>query len=251
MDVLIIEDEHLAAQKLTRQLKKIDREIEVVEVLDDVESAINWLRDNTPDLILCDIHLGDGNSFSIFQEIEVKTPIIFTTAYDQYAVKAFKLNSIDYLLKPIAQDELSTAIEKFKDSLMTNQLLDFNAIVDAIKPKEAEDYQKRFMVYVGDHIRTVNAGDIAYAYAEGKYVFIVTHEDKEYNVDYTLDRLTNALNPEHFFRVNRQFVVSLDGISDMYAWSKSRVKLVMNPKPQTDVVVSRERTADFKKWLNQ
>jgi DNA-binding LytR/AlgR family response regulator len=251
MDVLIIEDEHLAAQKLTRQLKKIDPTIEVSEVLDDVESAVDWLQVNSPDLILCDIHLGDGNSFSIFQEVEVKTPIIFTTAYDQYAVKAFKLNSIDYLLKPIAQDELTHAIEKFKDSQLSNQLLDFDAIVDAIKPNESSNYQKRFMVYVGDHIRTVNTGDIAYAYAEGKYVFIVTHENKEYNIDYTLDRLTSCLNPEHFFRVNRQFVVSLDGISDMYAWSKSRVKLVMNPKPTSEVIVSRERTSDFKKWLNQ
>jgi len=250
MNVLIIEDEHLAAQKLTRQLQKIDDQINVVAVLDDVESSIEWLKEHRADLILCDIHLGDGNSFTIFQEVDVQTPIIFTTAYDQYAVKAFKLNSIDYLLKPISQDELSHAIDKFNESQLANQQFDFGAIMDVVK-QEQVSYQKRFMVYVGDHIRTVNCEDVAYAYAEGKYVFIVTRENKEYNVDFTLDRLTASMDPEQFFRVNRQFIVSLGGISDMYTWSKSRVKLILNPKPNTDVVVSRERTADFKKWLNQ
>lgn len=251
---LIIEDEHLAAQKLERMVRKLNHDVEVVKITDSVESSVSWLRENSVNLIFCDIHLGDGISFSIFDQIELKTPIIFTTAYDQYALQAFKLTSIDYLLKPINATELEKAFDKFLEMFAaesaTQPPIDFSVLMDAVQGKN-EAYQERFMVYLGEKIITVNTEEIAYFYAEGKYVFMVTKEGKEHVVDYTLDRLTQKLEPSQFFRVNRQFIVTLKGISEMFTYTKSRVKLNLQPESKKQVVVSGERSADFKRWLNK
>lgn len=249
---LIIEDEHLAAQKLERMVNKLNHDVEVVKITDSVESSVSWLRENSVNLIFCDIHLGDGISFSIFDQIELKTPIIFITAYDQYALQAFKLTSIDYLLKPINATDLAVAFEKFLEmySVEDQPPIDFSVLMDAVKGK-TEDYQQRFMVYLGEKIITINTKEIAYFYAEGKYVFMVTQDGKEHVVDYTLDRLTQKLEPSQFFRVNRQFIVTLKGIAEMFTYSKSRVKLHLQPEAKKQVIVSGDRSSDFKRWLNK
>lgn len=251
MKVLIIEDESLAAEKLERSLGKMKQPIQVLAKLESVEESVKWLNTQTADLIFCDIHLGDGLSFAIFEKVNVKTPVIFTTAYDQYALQAFKLNSIDYLLKPINSNDLQQALDKFTEwHEPINEQLDIAALIDAVSGKQQE-HQKRFMIYVGERIITVPTEDINYFYAEGKYVFLVTSDGKEHIVDYTLDRLMQLLSPEQFFRVNRQFIVALQGIAEMVAYSKSRVKLELNPKASKPVVVSTERAANFKRWLNK
>ena len=251
IQALIIEDEPLAAEKLERTLNRADQNVEVIAKVESVKTAVAWLQDHKADLIFCDIHLGDGLSFGIFDQVEVKTPIIFTTAYDQYALQAFKLNSIDYLLKPVSAAELNKALEKFSElKEPTNPQIDFSALMDAMKG-EKEDYQQRFMVYLGERIVSVNSEEIAYFYAEGKYVFLVTSDGKEHIVDYTLDRLTQKLDPTHFFRVNRQFIVTIKGIAEMFTYSKSRVKIELKPEAKKPVIVSGERSSDFKKWLNR
>ena len=251
MKVLIIEDEKLAAEKLIRQLAKLNEGLEVLQVIESVKSAIDWLSNHSADLIFCDIHLSDGLSFNIFDKVKVNTPIIFTTAYDQYAIQAFRVNSIDYLLKPIAKSDLEGALEKF-DELKTelNSGIDFQAVVQAMKGK-VEEYQKRFMVYFGDKIRTVDVSEVAYFYAEGKYVFLVPKEGQEYIVDFTLDKLTNVLDPSQFFRINRQFIVGLEGIDTMYTYTKGRVKIDLKPVAKKEAIVSVDRAGSFKKWLNQ
>lgn len=251
IQALIIEDEPLAADKLERALNRAEHSVEVLAKAKSIQSAVQWLQNNTADLIFCDIHLGDGLSFNIFDQVEVKTPIIFTTAYDQYALQAFKLNSIDYLLKPVSKTDLEKALQKYVElKEPMNPQIDFSALMDAMKG-EKEDYQQRFMVYLGERIVTVKSEEIAYFYAEGKYVFLVTSDGKEHIVDYTLDRLTQKLDPTHFFRVNRQFIVTIKGIAEMFTYSKSRVKIELKPEAKKPVIVSGERSSDFKKWLNR
>lgn len=251
MKVLIIEDEQLAADKLKRQLLQVAEEIQVIEVVESVKGAVEWLSNNTVDLILSDIHLSDGLSFNIFNQIQVKTPVIFVTAYDQYAIQAFKVNSIDYLLKPVAKTDLMKAIDKFNELQSgLNEGIDFTAVIDAMNGP-VKEYQKRFMVYFGDKIRTVSVEDVAYFYAEGKYVFLVCTDGQEYIVDFTLDKLSHVLDPAVFFRINRQFIVGLKGIETMYSYTKGRVKIDLNPPAKKEAVVSVDRAGSFKKWLNQ
>jgi two-component system response regulator LytT len=192
--------------------------------------------------------LADGLSFGIFEQVEVKCPVIFTTAYDQYAIQAFKVNSVDYLLKPFSTEDLRNAIEKY-EQLFGNENLDVQSILEAYHKKEHQ-WQKRFIVYIGDKIRTVDSEEVAYFFAEGKYVFLFTTTGKEYVVDFTLDRLTEILDPEKFYRINRQFIVSMNGVSMMHIYPKGRVKIDLNPPSSKDAIVSIERSSGFKKWLN-
>ncbi|MFY0650762.1 MAG: response regulator transcription factor [Cyclobacteriaceae bacterium] len=248
--VLIIEDEFYAAQKLIRQLNNIDPEIEVLETLDSVDESVKWLKANTADLIFLDIHLGDDESFKIFERIKVKTPIIFTTAYDQYAIKAFKLNSIDYLLKPINKNELKVAIEKYHEQKLQPQAFDYNTLLSSLKSGEQSSYQKRFMVYVGDKVKSIPVEDVAYFFAEGKYAYLVSNAGKEYIVDYTLEKLDKLLNQDKFFRINRQFIIGIEAIDEMIAYTKGRLKIELNPTSKKEAIVSIERASEFKKWLN-
>lgn len=247
--VLIVEDEHLAAQKLTRQLQNIDTEIEILAVIDSVDDAVAWLRSNEADLIFLDIHLGDDSSFKIFQKIKVKTPIIFTTAYDQYAVQAFKLNSIDYLLKPVNKNELRDSMEKFYDRT-PKQDVDFQSLLASIQSEGGLSYQKRFMVYRGDRVKSIPTTSIAYFFAEGKYAYLLTSDKNEYMIDYTLEKLESLLSPENFFRINRQFIIHIDAIEEMISYTKGRLKIVLSPESKKEAIVSIERASDFKKWLN-
>lgn len=249
--VLIVEDEHLAAQKLIRQLKNIDPELEIAGVIDSVDEAIKWLKNNASDLIFLDIHLGDDSSFKIFERIEVKTPIIFTTAYDQYAIQAFKLNSIDYLLKPINKKELQDALEKYHEHRPQKQEIDYQSLLMTLNPDQNTNYQKRFMVYKGDRVKTISVDSICYFFAEGKYVFLIAEDKKEYMIDYTLERLESLLNPDNFYRINRQFIINIEAIHEMISYTKGRLKIVLSPESKKDAIVSIERAADFKRWLNK
>ncbi len=251
MKVVIIEDENLAAERLEQLLKEINSEIDVCAKIGSVSESIKWLNNNNVDLIFLDIQLSDGLSFNIFENIETEIPIIFTTAYDQYAVKAFKLNSIDYLLKPIRKDELRDSIKKFQ-KLKTTSLLDFEELLKQIK-NESTNYKKRFLVQYGQKIKKVEIEEIAYFYALEKNVFLNTFSNNTYPVDFTLDKLQELLNPDDFFRINRKMIISFKSIKNMVPYSRSRINIDLEPPAPKEIeaLVSIERSSPFKDWLNK
>lgn len=249
--VLIIEDEALAAEKLQRQLRKLEPEYNVVAVLESVSQAVAWLSENTADLIFQDIHLSDGSSFGIFDQVEVTAPIIFTTAYDQYAIQAFKVNSVDYLLKPVNAKDLEASLTKFKQHFgKANALPDLDLLKKALLGKK-EVYQKRFMVYTGEKIRTIQIEDVAYFFAEARSVLLITHNNDQFVIDYTLDKLADVLDPEQYFRINRQFIIGVKAIGAMHQHTKGRVKIQLNPNCNKESIVSTEKASRFKSWLNK
>ena len=251
MNVLIIEDEKPAARRLNRMLAVLG--IEVKQMLHSVEESLNWLQNNKhPDLIFLDIQLSDGLSFEIFEEIELKSAIIFTTAYDEYALKAFKLNSIDYLLKPLDEDELKFAVDMFKDKQPkeTNIQVDIDAIRKLLINPVDRKFKKRLTIKIGQHIKIVNIDAIECFYSENKSTYIHTSENRNYLLDNSLEVWQEELDPEQFFRVNRTFVVYINSIKDIIAYSNSRLKLILNSYNETEIIVSRERVKDFKKWIN-
>ncbi len=251
MNVVIIEDESFAAEKLERQLKELDNSIQVVAKIESVKNAVSWLKENKPDLIFLDIHLSDGLCFRIFDEVEIKTPIIFTTAYDQYAIQAFKVNSVDYLLKPINKFDLAQSYEKYRVIHQKENAIDYSALKDMIGDMREKKYQKRFLVVEGDTIKTVLIENVAYFFAEGKYAFLVEKKGERYLIDTTLEHLTTVLDPEEFFRINRGVIVHLDSIKKMNTWFSRRIKLELIPHFEKETIVSTERVKDFKEWLNQ
>ncbi len=250
VNVVIIEDEKHAAEKLERQLAVVDPEFQVLASLDSVKQAVVWLRENTADLVFLDIHLADGLCFRIFDEVEVNAPVIFTTAYDQYAIQAFKVNSVDYLLKPINKYDLAQAIDKYQTYHRQEPTANYSALVQTLKDSMSH-YQKRFMVVHGDSIRTVQTDDLAYFFAEGKYAFLVDRTGERYLIEFTLEALLPRLNPDDFFRVNRQLIVSFQAIHAMHTWFKRRIKLELDPPFDKEVIVAAERVKEFKDWLNR
>lgn len=250
MNVLIIEDESLAADKLERMLKEVDPSVNILAKLGSIKDSVKWLFQNTADLIFLDIQLSDGISFSIFEQVTVNTPVIFTTAFDQYAVKAFQLNSISYLLKPVRKTDLADSIKKYKN-LKSAFSIDFDLLLANIQGRNP-DYKKRFLIQVGEKIKKIEVADIAYFYVLEKGVYMRTFQGNSYSVEYTLDKLEAILNPSSFFRINRKYLVSMDSITNMVAYSRGRVKLDLKPNADDDLetVVSIDRSADFKKWLN-
>ena len=251
MKVLIIEDENFAAEKLEQMIAEINPAITVVAKLGSINESVKWFMNNSCDLIFLDIQLSDGISFSIFEQVTINTPIIFTTAYDQYAIKAFQLNSISYLLKPIRKTELADSLKKYQ-SLKSAFSIDFEMLLANIQGREPE-YKKRFLIQIGEKIRKVELSEIAYFFILEKAVFLKTFQGNSYPVDYTLDKLESLINPEKFFRINRKYIVSMDSISNMFAYSRSRVKLELKPivDDEFDTIVSIDRSSDFKKWLNR
>lgn len=251
MNVLIIEDEKPAARRLKRMLS--DLNIEVTKMLHSVEESLNWLENNThPDLIFLDIQLSDGLSFEIFEEIEVKSAIIFTTAYDEYALKAFKLNSIDYLLKPIDDEELSAAINQYKNQ--QPEKLDVQLNLEDIRkllinPIDRK-FKKRISIKVGQHIKIIPLDDVECFYSENKATYIHTLDKRNYLLDHSLESWQEQLSPENFFRVNRTFIVNINAIKDIVAYSNSRLKLILHSYNETEIIVSRERVKDFKNWID-
>jgi DNA-binding LytR/AlgR family response regulator len=251
MNVLIIEDEIFAAEKLADMLHEIDPKINVLAKMGSITESVKWLMQNNADLIFLDIQLSDGISFSIFEQVTVNTPVIFTTAYDQYAIKAFQLNSIAYLLKPIRTADLAESLKKYK-SLKSAFHIDFETLLTNIQGKEPA-YKKRFLIQIGEKIRKVEVTETAYFYSLDKGIYLHTFEGKSYPVEFTLDKLETLLNPSSFFRINRKFLVNMDSISKMVAYSRGRVKLELKPKPEDDfdTIVSIDRSLDFKKWLSE
>lgn len=253
MNILIIEDENAAARRLEKLLKETEPEAVIIDSLDSVEAALNWFQSHPqPDLILMDIHLADGSSFEIFEHIKVKSPVIFTTAYDEYALQAFKVNAVDYLLKPIKVGELKAALEKYKQWYQSRQESDYSGLLNTLRAQEGgRHYLRRMLIRFSSSFRLVDMSDVAYFYTKDKITFLVTRSTaKRFPVDYPLDKLETLLDPTHFFRINRQFIIHVSSIKEMHPYSKSRVKLDLEPPTQeAETVVSTERSPEFKKWL--
>jgi two-component system, LytTR family, response regulator LytT len=253
MKVLILEDETLAAEKLENTLLEIDASTTIVARLPSVKSAVQWLQNNPhPDLIVSDIRLLDGLSFEIFKQVKTDKPVIFTTAYDQYAIKAFEVNSIDYLLKPVQKEKLEASLSKLKSLSVqnANTSIDYTEVLKFIQSSRTE-YKSRFMVKLGQKIIAVPADKIAYFYSENKLTFIITKDGKKLPLDQPLEELMELLDPKIFFRINRQFIVTFDAIAEIHPYFKGRIKLTLNPKADDEVVISSERTPEFKKWIDQ
>ncbi|MGB5461708.1 MAG: LytTR family DNA-binding domain-containing protein [Eudoraea sp.] len=250
MNVLIIEDEKPAARRLARLLNELD--VQVATMLHSVEESVEWFQNNDhPDLIFLDIQLSDGLSFEIFDLVEVKSAIIFTTAYDEYALQAFKLNSIDYLLKPIDDEELESAVRKYQNLKPDhNQLsLDFEDIKKLLVNPLEREYKKRFTIRLGQHLKIINADEIECFYSENKGTYASTTEGRNYLLDTTLENLENELSPQIFFRVSRKFYININHIKDIVSYTNSRLIIKLNRYNEQEIIVSRERVKDFKLWL--
>lgn len=247
--ILIIEDEESASKRLAKMVKEALPEAEIVEQLSSVASAIHWFQSNPqPDLAFFDIHLADGSSFQIFKQVTVECPIIFTTAFDQYALEAFKVNSIDYLLKPVKKEELERAIDKFKKlHFKPAAPIDIQKLLSSIQQKA--EYKERFVIKFGEHMRTIQTADIAYIVSENRISFAMLKEGKRYALDFNMDQLEEMLDPKKFFRINRQFIICYDAIAEMHTYTKSRVLVKLNPPTKEETIVSTERSAAFKAWL--
>lgn len=251
MNVLIIEDEKPSARRLQRMLEKLD--IKVDTLLHSVAESINWFQNNAhPDLIFLDIQLSDGLSFEIFETIKIKSAIIFTTAYDEYALQAFKLNSIDYLLKPIDDEELEAAVKQYKDRVPEKQSvsLDFEDIKRMLTNPIEREYKKRFSVKVGQHLKLINIDEVECFYSENKGTYLHTVDGRNYLLDTTLEQLEDELEPETFFRINRKFFVNIHAIKDIISYTNSRLQIKLNSYNEQDIIVARERVKDFKNWLD-
>lgn len=251
IQTLIIEDELAASKRLHKMLLQIEPSIHVLNQIVSVRSAVQWLQQHpAPNLIFMDINLADGNSFEIFKQVNVTSPIIFITAYDQFAIDAFKVNSIDYLLKPIKKEELQAAIEKFKKLHLSSTLapLDIQQLLADLQQPQLQ-YKERFVIRFGEHIKSIETTDIAYFYTENRGNFAVTKDGKRHIVDHNLDQLETLLNPKYFFRINRQFIIGYHAIAAMSTYTKARVFITLQPTCKTDTIVSSERAASFKAWL--
>lgn len=250
MNVIIIEDEKPAARLLQRKLQKQGLGAETM--LHSVEEAIEWFSANPhPDLIFLDIQLSDGLSFEIFEAVSISSAIIFTTAYDEYALRAFKLNSIDYLLKPIDEEELEAAVSKYRDRHLQpqNLSLDFEQIKKMLVNPLEKSYKKRFTIKMGQHLKMVNVEDAECFFSENKGTYIHTADNRDYLLDCTLEQLESELDPAEFFRVSRKFIVSLKAIKDIVVYTNSRLRVVLPTYREDEVIVSRERVNDFREWL--
>jgi len=251
MNAIIIEDEKLSAEHLANLLKRIDASIHVVATFDSVKKSVEAFKKGIKaDLVFLDVHLADGLSFEIFAQVQIDTPIIFTTAFDEYAIKAFKLNSVDYLLKPIGANELKVAIEKLKKINLQQQTVIFNDIAGAYQ-KLNKQYKNRFMVKMGDSIVPVKTEDVLHFIAEDGISIMVNAGGKRYPVDYTLDQLETLLSPDLFFRINRKVLISINSFQKVSAYFNSRLKIGSDLLEDESAVVSRERVQEFKAWLDK
>ena len=244
MNAVIIEDEAVSARRLRKMLEAFG--VEVVALLHSVQESVEWFEANiSPDLIFLDVQLGDGISFEIFEKVQPKSAIIFTTAYDKYALRAFKLNSVDYLLKPIKENELKEAIDKYKTQKV-NQGFDFQTLSNYFKT-EQNHYKERFLVQIGQELRSFMIDEVSFFYSEDKITYLVSGK-RRYPVDFSLNDLEKSLNPNDFFRISRQVIVQHCFIESIYSYSGNRLKIKMKDN-QEDWLVSRERVSDFKEWL--
>jgi DNA-binding LytR/AlgR family response regulator len=250
MKILIVEDENLAAKRLIALVKEQLPEAQIFGNIDTITASVKWLQNNPePDLIFLDIQLADGISFEIFDKVKVSAPIIFCTAYDHYAIKAFKLNSIDYLLKPIDPDELKQAIFKFEAG-KREPVISMDQIKNLLHQAQ-QTYKSRFLVKQGERIQTIDTQDVSFFLSEDKVTLLQNRQGKRFIIDYTLDEVQNMLNPESFFRISRKYIVSVSAIKEVFSYSNSRLKIHLENCSDNDILVSREKTGHFKSWLGQ
>ncbi len=258
MNIFIIEDEDLAVKKLQKTLLTVDPNIQIMGSSDSIAGSVEWLKNNEqPDLILMDIELSDGQSFEIFNRFDVKSPVIFTTSYDEYALKAFKVNSIDYLLKPIQKEDLEAALSKFNSlkkrySNSTESAFNMNHLMNEILQSiQNKEYRKRFLVKHVQKLISIDIDQIAYFYSDDRINFFKTFDDKKYVVDYTIDEIENMIDPQHFFRINRAFIVSIKSIDQINDYFGNRLILHLKPKIDKEALVSREKVSEFKSWMGK
>ena len=250
MNALVIEDEILAARHLVSVLNEIGN-IEVIDILDSIKSSVYWFENHPlPDLVFMDIHIADGSAFKIFDHVNVTCPIIFTTAYDEYAIKAFKVNSIDYLLKPITKESVEKAIVKLKTLSATNNIKsDIQQLIDSLKQEKS--YKTHFLVSVkGDKMIPLLASDIAYIYIDSGIVTAKAFDGKSWNLDFTLDELAGKLNPNDFFRANRQFIISKNSIQEVDFWFNNRLSINLKVAIPEKIIISRTRVTEFREWFD-
>ncbi len=251
MKAIIIEDEKLSAEHLSHLITKVDPTMEVLHIFDSVRHSIDAFNEGVKaDLLFVDVHLADGLSFEIFSEISIDTPVIFTTAYDEYAIRAFRLNSVDYLLKPIGLEDLRKAIEKFKKFSRNDYSSLFDNMVHAFQSINKQ-YKSRFMIRIGENIVSVKTGEIAHFVFEDGIVLLATNKNHLYPVDFTLDQLEPMLDPTEFFRINRKVIVNINSIQKTAAYFNSRLKITSSFLIDDNSIVSRERVNDFKAWLGR
>lgn len=251
MKILILEDEKLAAEALTKMLEKIS-EVEVVGLVPSIKKGLEWFKKNVmPDAILSDIRLQDGLSFQLFQELNIKVPVIFVTAYNHYAIKAFEVNSIDYLLKPIDQEQLEQAFEKLAERRSTETTPDqFESLVELMNEAK-KNYRSRFLIKAGQKIKAVAIEKVSYFFSMNKLTYLVTFDGQKLPLDLTLENLEEQVDPDKFYRANRQFMVSFDSISELHPYFKGRLKVDLEPANEMELVVSADKTREFKAWLDR
>jgi len=253
MNVLILEDEKAAASRLQSLLYELNKGIVVLEVIDTVTQAVHWFSKNeSPDLVFFDIQLADGLSFEIFDQVSVDCPIIFTTAYDQYALKAFEVYSIDYLLKPIDTEKLAKALDKYNRIIQKKeQGFDSSIIKEAMEMAKGKTYKERFVVKYGDHLKSIASDEISCFLSEAKASFLYTFSNRKYLVDFSLEQIEFMLDPSKFFRINRKYIIHIKRIKDVVVYSNSRLKVILTEMEDMDMVVAREKVKEFKEWLDQ
>lgn len=250
MKAVIVEDEEFASKRLEQLINELAPEINIVANLSSVESGLKWFSKNSfPDVIFLDIQLNDGYGFDILDELDDHPPIIFTTAYNEFAIRGFKYNGLDYLLKPIIKNDLKVALEKLKKNITKNGHTSTESL-EYLKQLFHKEYKHRFMVKVGNQFRSFNVEDIAYYKSNEGLIYLYTHTGQSFPIEYTIDQLENIMNPLHFFRINRKFMVSVKSVVEIHSYFNSRLLLKLIPKEEEQVIVSRERTTNFKKWLD-
>ncbi|HET9824543.1 MAG TPA: LytTR family DNA-binding domain-containing protein [Chitinophagaceae bacterium] len=254
MKILIVEDEELAVEKLKKTLLAIEKNAEICGVTNSIASTVSWLRNHTaPDLILMDIELSDGQSFEIFSQAEVTSPVVFTTSYDEYAIKAFKVNSVDYLLKPVEEEELKRALDKYRriSAHMQSSVMNVTDLVKELQKQLQTGYRTRFLVKQGQRLISLEVSNIAYFFAEGRLSYAVTWDKQKYIVDFTIEELEGMLDPGQFFRANRAHLIHIKSVNQIHNYFNGKLKLELKPTAQLDVVISREKANDFKVWMGK
>ena len=254
MKVLIIEDEQLGAEKLSRLLASIDSSIEIVSNTRSIKSSVEWLLEHPhPDIILMDIELTDGQSFEIFNHVTIKSMVIFTTSYDEYALKAFKMNSVDYLLKPIKREELKNALDKYQQwrQKFAASSLSIENLINGLKQQQSKTWRSRFLVKQGQKLISIETSDIAYFYADGRLSYFITWDKQKHIVDYVLEDLEQMLDPQQFYRINRGFILHSKAIAQIHNYFNGKLKLELQPATTKEVLVSREKAKEFKEWMGK
>jgi DNA-binding LytR/AlgR family response regulator len=254
-----VEDEELAVKKLKKTLLSVDETATVVGEADSIKSTVNWLENHpSPDLILMDIELADGQSFEIFNQVQVKSPVIFITSYDEYALKAFKVNSVDYLLKPVQKEDLNAALDKYRQMKKIyaadkeTASISIDALVKELQQKlQTKEYRKRFLVKHGQKLVSVEVDEIAYFFSDGRLNFFKTYDNRKFVVDYTMDELNEMLDPGKYFRISRSFFISVNSVSQIHDYFGNRLILQLKPESEKEAIVSREKVSDFKTWLGK